>query len=277
MTSLSIDQMVNLDAYPIAAQDSPACQSLVAEMRGRYAENSVCLLPNFLTKKAVALMAEEAEQAAMDSFRCDDTHNSYLEKDDPSLPEDHPRRRLESTRLNVVGCDQLESDGALQTLYQWDPLRDFIGQVLGYDSFHRFADPIGAMAINVMNEGDTHGWHYDEAMFTVSVMLQAPEEGGQFEFVRGLRSDTHDDYAGLGAVLDGDFAQTTNIPITPGALLLFGGRNLLHRVTNVVGARTRYIATLCYRDRPGVTNSPEVRQLFFGRREPLSGQSSARM
>ncbi|MEL0025324.1 MAG: hypothetical protein VW934_13820, partial [Alphaproteobacteria bacterium] len=78
MTSLSIDQMVNLDAYPIAAPDSPACQSLMMEMRGRYAENSVCLLPNFLTKEAVALMAEEAAQAAMDSFRCDDTHNSYL-------------------------------------------------------------------------------------------------------------------------------------------------------------------------------------------------------
>jgi hypothetical protein len=150
MSSLSIDQMVNLDAYPIAAPDSPACQSLVAEMRGRYADNSVCLLPDFLTKEAVALMAEEAAQAATDSFRCDDTHNSYLEKDDPSLPKDHPRRRLETTRLNVVGCDQLALDGALQTLYRWDPLRDFLGKVLGYDDFHRFADPIGAMAINVM-------------------------------------------------------------------------------------------------------------------------------
>ena len=82
------------------------------------------------------------------------------------------------TRLDVVGCDQLAYDGALWGLYGWDPLRDFIGAVLGYEDFHRFADPIGAMTINVMNEGDGHGWHYDEAMFTVSVMLQAPKRVG---------------------------------------------------------------------------------------------------
>jgi hypothetical protein len=173
------------------------------------------------------------------------------------------------TRLDVVGCDQLAHDGALWGLYGWNPLRDFIGAVLGYEDFHRFADPIGAMTINVMNEGDGHGWHYDEAMFTVSVMLQAPEAGGQFEYVRGLRDSGDDNYDRLGGVLAGAATDTTTIPITPGALLLFGGRNLLHRVTGVEGSRTRYITTLCYRDRPGVTNSPDVRELFYGRREPL--------
>ena len=68
----------------------------------------------------------------------------------------------------------------------------------------------------------------------------------------------------------GTAKDTTTIPITPGALLLFGGRKLLHRVTGVEGSRTRYITTLCYRDRPGVTNSPAVRELFYGRSEPLT-------
>ncbi|MDA7792354.1 hypothetical protein N8979_00915 [bacterium] len=269
MTRLPIDHLVNLDAYPIADPDSPECQALVAQMAQRYAEESVCLMPGFLTEKAVKLMAAEATAATPGSFRCDDTHNVYLERDDQSLPEGHPRRRRETTRLNVVGCDQLAHDGGLWSLYGWDPLRDFIGRVLGFDDFHRFADPIGAMAINVMNETDMHGWHFDEALFTVSVMLQAPDGGGKFEFVRGLRNDQHDDYQGLGTVLDGQATDITKILITPGALLLFGGRNLLHRVTGVQGERTRFIATLCYRDRPGVTNSKEVRQLFYGRSEPV--------
>ena len=90
------------------------------------------------------------------------------------------------------------------------------------------------------------------------------------EFVRGLRDSGDDNYDRLSKVLAGTAKDTTTIPITPGALLLFGGRNLLHRVTGVEGSRTRYITTLCYRDRPGVTNSPAVRELFYGRREPLT-------
>jgi len=269
MMALLPESLVNLDEYPIADPESPAFAALVKRIATRYASDGTCLLPGFLKPEAVALMASEATVAAGESFRCDGTHNVYLESDNADLPADHPRRRREATCLNVVGCDQLAANGALWTLYNWDPLRDFLGKVLGYDPFYRFADPIGALTINVMNAGDRHGWHYDEAMFTVSVMLQAPENGGCFEYVRDLRSENHDDYAGLDQVLDGKSDDVTTIPITPGALLLFGGHNLLHRVSNVIGDRTRYIATFCYRDRPGVTNSPEVRQLFYGRSEPL--------
>lgn len=273
MTNLAIEQMVNFDNYPIIDHDSAEYRDLVEKMRQIYAQESVCLLPDFLTPKAVSIMVDEAERAAEAAYRCDDTHNPYLERDDASLPADHPRRRREATRLDVVGRDQLPGNGALSNLYGWDPLRDFIGDVLGFDDFHRFADPIGALTINAMGEGDGHGWHFDEALFTISVMLQAPEGGGHFEFVRGLRGDGHDDYDGLGKVLDGAASKITEIPITPGALLLFGGRNLLHRVSDVKGNNTRYVAILCYRDRPGVTNSPEVRQLFYGRSEPLTPMS----
>ncbi|MBC6440054.1 MAG: 2OG-Fe(II) oxygenase [Rhodospirillales bacterium] len=120
-----------------------------------------------------------------------------------------------------------------------------------------------------MNDGDSHGWHYDEAQFTVSVMLQAPDGGGRYEYVSGLRGEDFDDYDGLSRVLDGDRSRVEAVPITPGTLMLFGGRHLLHRVSPVEGQTTRYIATLCYRDRPGMANSPEVRALFYGRTEPL--------
>lgn len=266
----TIDQLINLDAYPIADLENPARLALIEEMGRSYAREGVCLMPGFLTPAAVSMMASEASSASIDAYHCDDTHNVYLEKDDTDLPPDHPRRRRQVTRLDVVGCDQLLRDGVLWGLYGWDPLRDFIGEVLGYDDFHRFADPIGAMTINVMNEGDGHGWHYDEAMFTVSVMLQASEAGGQFEYVRGLRDSGDDNYDRLAGVLAGGASDTITIPITPGALLLFGGRNLLHRVTDVEGSQTRYIATLCYRDRAGITNSAAVRELFYGRSEPLS-------
>jgi len=267
---LPLDRIVDLDAYPIADPESAEARDLIERMAKRYADNGACLLPGFLTPEAVAAMAVEAEAVRPDAFRCDDSHNPYLEPDTADFPPAHPRRRREATKLDVLGCDQLPLESPLMRLHAWEPLAVFLGRVLGYDRLHCFADPVGAVTVNVMDEGDCHGWHFDEAQFTISVMLQAPEGGGYFEYVPGLRGDDFDDYDALDRVLGGDRSNVTTIPITPGALLLFGGRNLLHRVTTVDGARTRHVAVLCYRDRPGMANSAEVRKLFYGRTEPLS-------
>ncbi len=265
MTGYILGDIVDLERYPL----DPPPETLVDEAAERFRTDGVCLFPGFLTPAAVKSMTGEAEALAPAAFRCNDRHNAYLEPGDDAFPCDHPRRRLESTTLDVLGCDQLSCDGALWSLFSQDAFLDFLRRVLGLRRLFRFEDPVGAVTVNVMNEGDGHGWHYDEAQFTVSVMLQASLAGGEFEYVRGLRGLDCDDYDGLGRVLAGDRSAVAAVPITPGALMLFGGRHLLHRVSRVAGARRRHVATFCYRDRPGMANSPEVRMLFYGRREPL--------
>ncbi len=267
MTDISIDGIVDLERYSLGEPSDPRAEALIEEAAERFRTDGVCLFPGFLKPGAVEAMAREAEVLSPEAFRCDDHHNVYLEADDDAFPEEHPRRRRQDTRLDVLGCDQLSANGALWTLFLWDGLSDFLRRVLGLDRLFRFKDPVGAITVNVMHDADGHGWHYDEAQFTVSVMLQAPLRGGEFEYVPGLRGEGFDDYDGLEHVLAGDRSKVSTVPITPGALMLFGGRHLLHRVSDVGGGRTRHVATFSYRDRPGMTNSPEVRMLFFGRRE----------
>ncbi|MBL6603393.1 MAG: hypothetical protein ISP46_04590 [Alphaproteobacteria bacterium] len=116
MSNLDIHDIVNLEQYPIIDNQSAAYKELVAKMANQYATESSCLLPNFILPKAVEAMASEASDVSKDSFRCDNLHNSYLEHDNTDFPKDHPRRRLERTALNVVGCDQLYPNGELVTL-----------------------------------------------------------------------------------------------------------------------------------------------------------------
>ena len=52
------------------------------------------------------------------------------------------------------------------------------------------------------------------------------------------------------------------------ACLPSGGRRLLHRIAEVEGRRST--AAPCHRDRPGMTDGPGVRTLFYGRSEALS-------
>ena len=95
-------------------------------------------------------------------------------------------------------------------------------------------------------------------------MLQAPESGGSFEYVPRIRG-SEDEEAIVAAALDGDRGRVLELPFTAGALLIFGGRQMLHRVTRVGGARPRLVPVFTYAERSRLVNSEAVRILFWGR------------
>ena len=127
------------------------------------------------------------------------------------------------------------------------------------------ADPMAALTINCMGVDQNHGRHYDESQVTITLLIQKPLEGGLFQCVPGLRNNDYDDLSKLGAVLNGNDDSVVTLDVEQGDLLIFAGYYSLHRVTPVKGERTRYVGTLCYKDKPSVINSPEVQKLFYGR------------
>ena len=56
-----------------------------------------------------------------------------------------------------------------------------------------------------------------------------------------------------------------SIPLTPGTLLLFEGRNSLHRVTRISGSQVRLIALLAYDTRPDTVSTELLRRVRYGR------------
>ncbi|NKB77500.1 MAG: hypothetical protein GKR96_10780 [Gammaproteobacteria bacterium] len=66
-------------------------------------------------------------------------------------------------------------------------------------------------------------------------------------------------------ILDGDRGRVVELPFSPGALLIFGGHQTIHRVTKVRGPKPRLVPVLCYSETPNQQNSESVRQLFWGR------------
>lgn len=265
--------VVDLDRYPIADLESLEAQTFAQKCRQQYLETGLCMLPQFIVPEALGTLAEEANGVTDEAFFCHNTHNAYLSEDDASLPADAIERRLEQTYVGSVPYDRIGSDSRLRSLYLWDPLKDFIGYVLGKESFYRFADPLGACSINVFVEGGEHGWHFDESEYTVTLMLQPPEQGGTFEYVPQIRG--LDNEKGIVArILEGDRTGVVELPFTPGTLLIFGGRQTIHRVTRVSGSRPRLVPVLCYAEKPNQTNSEKVRKLFWGR---SASESEARL
>lgn len=265
VTNPTAPDMIDLSRYPIADLASDAGQALAADCRRAFADNGICLLPDFVTPAARDLLAQESAALVERAFFCRNSHNAYLEPDDAAFPADHPRRRKLETHVGSIAYDLFPEDTLLRRLYGWDPLKDFIGAVLDKSVLYRFADPLGACSVNVFRDGGQHAWHFDESEFTVTLMLQAPEAGGNFEYVAGLRGAANEE-ARVAEILEGGRADVAEMPFTPGTLLIFGGRNTLHRVTQVSGDRPRLVPVLCYSAQPDLMNSEEVRQLFWGRR-----------
>ena len=259
--------IIDLQQYPLDRLDQAPGRTLAERSRDAYRRDGLCLLPGFVRPAALTQLVDEADGYLEHAWFCDGSHNAYLSDGNGAPARDALDQRQERTFVGSVPYDRVPASSLLQSIYQWDPLRDFIGQVLGKSAFHRFEDPFGACSVNVFREGGVHGWHFDESEFTVTLMLQAPESGGEFEYVpmiRGLANER----AIVGNILDGGREGVVTLPFTPGTLLIFGGRQTLHRVTRVNGSRPRLVPVLCYAEQPGMQNSPAVRKLFWGRANP---------
>lgn len=256
--------MVELSRYPITDLTTKAGIAFADQCRLQYQQTGLCMLPGFIKPAALDTLAGEAASFSDKAYFCKSTHNAYLDNGDSDAAKNETVNRQEQTYVGSVAYDHIAEGSQLKQLYQWDPLKDFIGYVLGKSPFYRFSDPFGACSINVFVEGGEHGWHFDESEFTVTLMVQAPESGGTFEYVPQIRG-LSDEKEIVGRILDGDREGVVELPFTAGTLLIFGGNQTLHRVTRVSGNRARLVPVLCYAEEPNLVNSKSVRQLFWGR------------
>lgn len=113
--------------------------------------------------------------------------------------------------------------------------------------------------------GDELGWHFDDADFVVTLMLQAPESGGVFEFAPMLRREDDRNDEGVRALLGDVYSEVQTMSGEAGTLALFRGHWSPHRVTPVTGPTVRINAVLSYARAPGHRLSQEGYRIFYGR------------
>jgi hypothetical protein len=252
--------LVDRERYPFDDE------AVIATHRRELVERGVSVLPGFVHADGVARLVAEAESLAPLAYHQDVQGTPYLERPSDDWPDDHPRRAHTRSSVHVVAYDQHPPASLVRALYGWEELLDFLGRVLGRSPLHRYADPLGALNLAVMTEGDVLGWHYDQTDFVVSLAIQSSESGGDFENVAHLRTDDDERYDDVARVLRGDANDLVVVePMTPGTLMLFEGRRSLHRVTTIAGDRPRHVALLGYDTKPGTRSSEQLQRTRYGR------------
>lgn len=269
--------LVDLDRYPVGALDSARGRAFLSEGRKALDERGVCILPGFVHPGALAGMAALAEALRPRAFLEDVAVGTpYLELADPSFPEGHPRRTDIRSLTWVLAYDLIPAGAGLRALYEWDALKDLLGALLGREPLYRYADPLGALNLTLMDEGHVQGWHYDSTDFVVSLAIQASRAGGHFECASRIRTREDESYEEVARVLRGEAGRRVEVlPMVPGTLMVFEGRNSLHRVSPVEGPVPRIVGLLAYSTEPGTDSSALLKRVRYGRTTPLSQEVRA--
>lgn len=229
-------------------------------------EEGALVLPDFLTPAAVAAIRQDGQDNQHRAFYTVGRHSIYLKPFDASHAPDHPRNREVSSSKGCITTDQIPADSALHALYCAPEFRAFVGSVLGETELHPYADTLSSVNLHYAGQGQELGWHFDNSSFAITLLIEKPEHGGSFEYVKDVRDAGAGEsgYAVSAKVLDGALP-TKSLTMDPGTLVLFRGRNAMHRVTPVQGAGTRVLAVLAYNTEPGVSLSESARMTFYGR------------
>jgi alkylated DNA repair dioxygenase AlkB len=255
------EKIFNLHHHPI--QNVRYTQSCKAQLDS----TGALVMENFLSVDTLESLQNEAREVRPLAYFCSQNHNAYLLDSDPSLPDEHIRNLEQVSDKGCVPHDQIPANSPLRTLYEWPVFREFLESVLDL-SVYPYADKLSSININYYEQGQQLGWHYDNASFAITLMVQAPESGGEFEYLEKVRDRESGEqgYADTEAVIKG-IIQPKTLAMGDGALVLFRGRNSLHRVAPVAGAHARILVTLNFNTEPGVMLSELVRTTFFGRTE----------
>lgn len=252
--------VVDFDSCPIGVKD------FVTSCKDEFESKGVLMLERFLTDQAVRDLVAEAESRKNLAHYTSATHSVYLTPHQDHLAECHIHNRQVTSSKGCITTDQIPDASGLRTVYDSDVFRNFICNVAGVPELFEYADPLSSINVHYANEGQELNWHFDNSEFAITLLLQSPEGGGSFDYVKDLRSaETGDmNYAEVEAFVNG-VREPTSLSVDPGTLMLFRGRNSMHRVTPTVGDRTRILVVLAYNSKPGISLSEQARMTFYGR------------
>jgi hypothetical protein len=266
---MEIQNLLNLERYPLHDKANPRRLALVDQCKADLVNQLYCVIPEFVLPEALGIMGGEASRLQSISNHNNALRNCYLHRQtDTSLPEDHPRNLQDRSSVRMIAYDQLPGVSPLKAFYHSDLVRELVAEIVDEGDLFDNEDPYQPANYVCYRNGDESSWHFDsDNSFTMTLMVQPADSGGNFEMSPNTRSLPDQNYEHVSDVLDGRRDDTiVSVGREPGALCIFKGCNSLHRVTPVQGERLRIMGVFVYEFSAGVLGDPEVNSTIYGAR-----------
>ena len=265
----NISNIIDLDKYPIDDLDNPITQKLIKDCRARLDYDGCALIKDLVKQESLDRMQAEADLLYDQTYWSKGSHTPYFNKDDPSLPEGHPKRSFQERSSGYINSDILVTESDLRAIYASNTVTQFISKCLGVTPLYIWEDPLACNPYSIMDPDNYFPWHFDGNEFTVSILVQESEAGGVFEYAADLRNPENENFEGVKEILEGGREGVNQLDLRPGDMQIFKGRFSMHRVTKITGNRRRVIALPTYVTDPYSVNRPAHSIHLYGRAEPI--------
>jgi len=256
----NINSIIDYNKHPINdIKYINECNSLIKM-------NSLLVLENFLSKESLFKILNETKSLEDKAFYCKQQHTILLTKQSDNIDKNDPLNRLMISDKGCVPHDLINKNSDLNNLYKSDVFKTFIKKVLNLDNIFPYTDNLSSINLNYYQKGQQLGWHFDNASFAITLMIQSSTIGGDFEYISEGR-DSKNNYIDkklISNIIDGT-NKPKKLDVNEGTLVLFYGRNYLHRVTPVQSKTPRILITLNYNEENHIELSENARLTFFGR------------
>ncbi len=255
-----IEEIININDHPINNHD------YVNKCKKQIQQDSILILKNFLNRNCLNELIVEALKLEDKAFYCSQNHTILLNKANKSEDLNDP---LNIEVISDKGCvphDLLNQKSKLNILYYLSDFKKFLIGVLDIKNLYAYKDSLSSINYNYYQKSQQLGWHFDNASFAITLMIQSSESGGEFEYINKGRDYNKNfiDKEYIDKILKRKILPK-KIDVEAGTLVLFYGRNYLHRVTPVKSKKPRILVTLNYNEEEGTSLSENARMTFFGR------------
>lgn len=267
--------LFDTERYPVDRRGTPAYRTAVSDARRGLDAGNCARLAGFVRPDVLAAMQAEAARLAPLAVYTKAELNPYFSVPPEGLADDHPLRRFSPRRHGMVRGDKFARDGVIWAVFQNEDLCAFVADCLGYEGLFAYRDPYGCVNVNVQPAGQEFAWHFDNNDFTVSIGLKQPQDGGAFEYVPDIRTESDQNYDAVKKVLDGDRTKVRTLLLRAGDLQLFRGGNALHRVTAPIGEE-RHSLLLSYVADPANIVSADKAIRIWGEAHPAHRKNAVR-
>ncbi len=263
-----MEDLIDLERYPLHRLDGAPGAALVRRCADALERNGMFTLPGLLRREAIdAILPDLLHKLEHESFTHAREHNIYFDDAIAGVAPDHPALTRVTTVNHTLCGDQLGE--SLTRVYRWPALIGFLARVMNKTELYPMDDPLACANVLAYREGEGLNWHFDRSEFTTTLLLQAADTGGEFQYRRDLRAPTDPNFDGVARLLRGDDDAVETLALGAGDLNVFRGINTAHRVSPPRGPRARVVAVFSYYETPGRVFSAEENLGFYGRSEPL--------
>jgi len=265
--TVTLAELIDLDAYPINKPGSPEYQAVVDNSRQGLRAEGCAVIKDLVRPEARERLGSEIWDRKPTTHFSTQVINPYFHfHHNDDFPDHHPMNTFLERSSGFIPGDSWEDSTAMRHMFEHPDLTRFLADCLEIDELHPYADPLAGLTANILDPGQQFTWHFDTNEFAVTVLIEEADEGGLFEYVPNIRSDGDEGFDHIQEVLEGGRRGVHTLDLRPGDMQIFRGRYSLHAVSRVAAdSKPRHAAIFAYTEKAGVIGRLERTEQLFGR------------